>query len=129
MWDPFSRTVLGLMVIWTAWGLAADSAIQWWGRRGSLKWPWVEGTFQKGSINLVITHPQSGSKSPQLEVWFSYQVAAEVYYGSYIEKFGDLPEAQQMLESMKQGPLFVRYKPSEPSVYFIDPYRDVRLKT
>jgi predicted phage tail protein len=29
--------------------------------------------------------------------------------------------------SLEQGPLLVRYKPSGPSEYYIDPYRDVRV--
>ena len=35
-------------------------------------------------------------------------------------------DAEKLLESFRQGPLYVRYLPSKPKVYVCDPFRDVR---
>ena len=60
------------------------------------------------------------------EVLYSYSVLESEYQGTYAEKLGARHEAEQLLQSLKQGPLFVRYNPAAPEDCFMDPYRDVR---
>jgi hypothetical protein len=99
-------------------------AWRYWRSRKSKDWPMVPGTFVDGKISLV----QQGSRGANcnLTVWFSYSVNGEPNDGCYQETFFSLDEAQQMLDSLKEGPLFVRFDPSHPAKYLIDPYRDVR---
>ncbi len=61
----------------------------------------------------------------ELTADFSYKVNNEVYSGEYTEDFRAEREAQQILRSLKNGPLYVRYDPKKPSDNALDPYRDV----
>jgi hypothetical protein len=59
---------------------------------------------------------------------FEYHVAGETYPGKYVKSligYGR-QDAEKLLESFRQGPLYVRYLPSKPEVYVCDPFRDVR---
>ena len=57
---------------------------------------------------------------------FSYSATGRRFDGHYEEGFNTFDEATHMLESLKNGPLFVRYDPRNPARYVLDPYRDVR---
>jgi hypothetical protein len=59
-------------------------------------------------------------------IWFFYSANGGRWDGYYEETFNTLEDAQQILESLKTGPLFVRYNPADPAKYFVDPYEDVR---
>jgi len=59
------------------------------------------------------------------EVFYSYSVRGTTFSGQYSEQFQTRDEAEHMLRSLKQGPLFARYNPGAPGDYFMDPYRDV----
>jgi hypothetical protein len=61
---------------------------------------------------------------PHLTVWFFYNANEERNDGCDEETFFSLDEAQ--LDSLKEGPLFVRFDPAHPSKHFIDPYQDMR---
>jgi hypothetical protein len=97
---------------------------RYWKRQQSKDWPMAPATFLDGKISLV-QQPKRGANC-DLTVWFSYNANGEPNDGCYQETFFNLDEAQQMLDSLKDGPLFVRFDPARPSKYFIDPYRDVR---
>jgi len=63
---------------------------------------------------------------PLLEVSFSYQVEGHHFSGTYTEEFLYRAEAEQMLGSLRKGPLFVRYNTAKPEECFMDPYHDLR---
>ncbi len=83
----------------------------------------VPGTFENGTVTRV---RRSKHTLFELTAVFSYKVNDEVYRGEYTEDFGAEREAQQILRSLKNGPLYLRYDPKKPSDSALDPYRDVR---
>ena len=113
-----------LMPLFVLLTVGTPRAWRYWKSRQSKDWPMVPGTFIDGKISLA----QGGTRGADcnLTVWFSYNVNQERNDGYYEETFFNLDEAQQMLESLKNGPVFVRFDPAHPSKYVIDPYRDVR---
>jgi hypothetical protein len=100
-----------------------------WRRRGiaSKTWPLISANYEDGSIEVIRSeHSPRGGSAYALEVQFSYVACGSRYSGSYCERFRNRAEAQGVLGSLERGPLLVRYNPSDPSEYYIDPYRDVR---
>ena len=83
----------------------------------------VPGTFENGNVTKVARRKHVAF---ELTAVFSYKVNDEIYSGQYTEDFGTDLEAQQILRSLKNGPLYVRYDPQKPSDDVLDPCRDVR---
>ena len=116
---PFLFAVLGILLVW-----ATSPPVQRWLKRSiSADWPMVPGTFENGAVTRV---RRSKHTVFELTAVFSYKVNDENYNGEYTEDFGVEPEAQQILRSLRNGPLYVRYNPKKPSGNALDPYRDVR---
>ena len=102
----------------------APRAWKYWKTRSSRNWPVVPAVFIDGKLGWR----ESGSQSPrypQVEVSFSYNVEGNQFGGHYEEVFMKLEEAQQVLKSLKDGPLFVRFDPNNPADNVMDPYADV----
>lgn len=99
-----------------------------WLRLASRDWPLISATFENG-LTEVIRSERAGRGGPvyALDLQFSYVVCGRRYSGSYRERFRNRSEAEDVLWSLEEGPLLVRYNPSDPSEYYIDPYRDVRV--
>lgn len=96
----------------------------WWMGRKSANWPLAPATFEDGDVTLVPDRYKDGFV---LNVSFSYTVSGEIYGGVYEGGYyQSARDANQVLESIKAGPLYVRYNPSQPQTYSIDPFRDVR---
>lgn len=92
----------------------------------SLGWPLAKATIFRASVEEVGVG-ESGVVY-QLEALFTYSATGVVqsqYQGVYREEFHYLPEAEQMQRSLMTGPFLVRYNPTAPADYFVDPYRDV----
>jgi hypothetical protein len=83
----------------------------------------VPATFENGNVTKVARRKHI---TFELTAVFSYNANGEIYSGEYTEDFGAEGEAQQILRSLKNGPLYVRYDPKKPSDNVLDPYRDVR---
>jgi hypothetical protein len=83
----------------------------------------VPGTFDNGSVTKVARRKHVAF---ELTMIFSYNVNGESHGGTYAEVFMAEWEAQQILRSLENGPLYVRYNPKKPANYLLDPYRDVR---
>jgi len=82
---------------------------------------------KKGNVEKVVKSDGDTSyESFELTAIFSYKAENEIYEGEYTEDFRTLSEAQQILRSLKNGPLNVRYNPAKPWDNVLDPYRDVR---
>jgi hypothetical protein len=64
----------------------------------------------------------------ELTAHFSYTAKDENYEGTYTEDFLYGSQAEQLLRSLKNGPLYIRYNPTQPWISVLDPYRDVRLQ-
>jgi len=100
---------------------------QWHRRRVSASWPMVKAIFGSGSVTQErVSKGEFSGVVFLTEIFYSYSVLGIAYSGRYSEQFRTRDEAEQMLRSFKQGPLFVRYNPAAPADYFMDPYRDVR---
>jgi hypothetical protein len=97
---------------------------RYWERRSSRRWPTAPASFVEGKICWRESGNQS-PRHPQVKMSFSYEVNGNRFGGYYEEVFLKLEEAQDILESLKTGPLFVRFDPRNPVKYFMDPYRDV----
>jgi hypothetical protein len=63
-------------------------------------------------------------RSNVLECTFSYRADGRQYSGKY-SKEGPESELAELAQSLQQGPLFVRYNPTRPDQFFLDPFRDV----
>lgn len=83
----------------------------------------VPGTFENGTVTRV---RRSKHSVFELTVVFTYRVNNEIFSGAYTDDFRAQREAERMLRSLKNGPLYVRYDPKKPSYSVVDPYRDVR---
>jgi hypothetical protein len=81
-----------------------------------ISWPMTEARFERGDIT-----------GARVEVRFAYAVSGNEYPGFYSEDCTHRDEAERVLGSLRNGPLYVRYNPSDAADYFIDPYRDIRL--
>jgi hypothetical protein len=98
---------------------------QWHRRRISASWPMAKAVFGSGSVTQELVTGENGGVTFHTEILYSYSVLGTVYPGTYSETFGSREEAEQLLQSLRQGPLFVRYNPAAPGDCFMDPYRDV----
>jgi hypothetical protein len=119
----FYVLVFGVFVTFVVWSRVR----RWYKHTISQRWPMVPAKFEQGGVQKVVR--QSGRTSYEcfeLSTMFSYKANEEVYDGEYLEDFQNLSEAQQLLRSLKNGPLYVRYHPTKPWEYVLDPYRDVR---
>jgi hypothetical protein len=94
-----------------------------WKSRRSKDWPVAAGVFVDGN---VVCSPSTQYRYPKIKINFSYRASDRRFDGHYEEGFNTYDEAAHMLESLKNGPFFVRYDPRNPAKYVLDPYRDVR---
>ena len=86
----------------------------------SLGWPMVPANIDAIGVSEDV---EGGGR---LDLMFSYVIADQEYRGRYSKTSIYRRDAEQLMTSLQKGPLYVRYNPSDPSDYLIDPYRDVR---
>jgi hypothetical protein len=87
----------------------------------------VSGKFEKGAVAKSARGTgEAVADVFELTACFLYKAKDEIYEGKYTEDFLYGSPAEQLLRSLKNGPLYVRYNPTEPWVSVLDPYRDVR---
>jgi len=117
----FVTIFIGLLAV----GLLRHQYLPQWGKpSASASWPMAKANFLSGAVTSEVV----GSEYEVFltEILFNYSVLEVEFQGKYVEEFRTREEAEQMLQSLKQGPLLVRYHPGAPKDYFMDPYRDVR---
>jgi hypothetical protein len=107
--------MLGLVVI----SFAIPHAWRLWQERRTDSWPTAEAKIQTWKIVEPTTIEYSVSV-PRVE--FSYKVQDRSYEGVYQEKFYSRPDAEQLLRSMKNGPLLVRYDRNNPASNLMTSY-------
>ena len=95
------------------------------GRWDSQYWPWAKTTILDGYVD-AITGGEGGTEH-KLTVSYSYSVDGVEYSGEFTALFGNKEEAQDLLKSIRELPPPARYKPADPSVSVMDPYRDAAL--
>ena len=113
---------LALFVVFLV-GVGVPIAVRRSKSQRSKGWPVAVGVFVDGN---VICSPITQYRYPKVKIDFSYSASDCRFDGHYEEGFNTYEEAAHMLESLKNGPLFVRYDPRNPAKYVLDPYRDVR---
>ena len=87
----------------------------------------VPGKFKNGTVAKSARGTgETVADVFEVTAYFSYTAKDEIYEGKYTEDFLYGSQAEQLLRSLKNGPLYVRYNPTEPWVSVLDPYRDVR---
>jgi hypothetical protein len=96
------------------------------GRWDSQYWPWAKTSIGNGLVD-AISEGERGGSMYKLTVPYSYSVNGKEYAGEYTEGFATESEAQDLLKSLQELPSPARYKPADPSVSVMDPYRDVAL--
>ncbi len=115
--------LFGIILVSLAW----PKIRQWRNHRLSSRWPTVPGRFNNGTVAKSARGTgDTAADVYELTAYFSYTANDEIYEGKYTEDFLYGSQAQQLLRSLKNGPLYVRYNPIEPWVSLLDPYRDVR---
>ncbi len=98
-----------------------------WKHKASERWPCALATCDDGRAK--VWHGRwSAPDTYAVFVKFSYQVAEGTYRGWYWKRIGGITkdDADKLLDSLRGGPLYVRYLPSKPKIYVCDPFRDVR---
>ena len=90
-----------------------------------LTWPLADVRIERSYIERH-EHPDGGV-SWALKFDFSYQAPPESHWFKcvYTQELGFEGDAETQLLSLRERHLHARYNPSEPSEYFIDPYRDI----
>jgi hypothetical protein len=85
----------------------------------------VPAAFEGGSLEV---RTYKGSERYYVAMTFTYQVADQTFHGEYKKSLPGYreKEANQLLKSLQEGPLYVRYRSSKPKDYVCDPFRDVR---
>ncbi len=91
----------------------------------SVEWPMISATFKSGSIDPFQGGYIGEGTKFRLKAEFSYSVADAVYPGNYVRDFLAEDDAASLQQSLKQGPVYIRYNPVSPAEYILDPYRDV----
>ena len=87
----------------------------------------VPGKFKNGAAAKSARASGEGvAYVLELTAYFSYKAKDEIYEGKYTEDFLYGSQAEQLLRSLKNGPLYIRYNPTQPWIVVLDPYRDVR---
>ena len=92
------------------------------GRRDSQPWAWAKTTVGYGYVDRI--SEGEGGTAHKLTVSYSYAVDGKDYVGDYTECFATEQEAQDLLKRLRELPPPARYKPGDPSVSVMDPYRD-----
>jgi hypothetical protein len=101
-----------LVVLFAVAAFAAYSAFKAWRERSAQSWPIVQGTVEWTQVRIEQTDPRHEERIP--EVCYSYIVNGEYYSGSH-------EISQVELRKYPKGSLvLVHYKPSNPSVSFLD---------
>lgn len=97
-----------------------------WKHKASEHWPKVAAVFEDGTVE--IRHSRHGNRHYFIAMTFTYQVAGQIFHGEYKKSLSRYAqnEADQVLKSLREGPLYVRYRSSKPEDYVCDPFRDVR---
>jgi hypothetical protein len=88
-------------------------------RRRSQSWPCAPTTIEDGAIG-----PPGRNLMCELEVDYTYTVDGQTYSGTYKQECQSESDAQDVLKSLRELPPPARYKPGNPSVSVMDPYRD-----
>jgi hypothetical protein len=118
MWNiPWLAVALPFVVLTLV--LAASWLVKRRRNGASLAWPMVGAKFEAGSVS-------GGDVDSRLDLIFSYMVSGKEYRGHFTETSVLRGNYEDLLKSFKQGPLYVRYNPSDPSDYLMNPYRDMR---
>lgn len=126
--DLLLGAILCLLIVlfgWKYWGLI-KSAPKLWMHRSSERWPWATATFEDGRVKLSRNRYNVASYS--VFVRFTYRVAGEAHPGWYWKSLGGISgkDADNLFQSLRQGRLYIRYRPSNPKDYVCGSFRDVR---
>ena len=115
--DLFFGAILCLVLAYFGW--------KYWRHKASEHWPKVAAAFEGGTVEI---RTYKGSERYSVAMTFTYQVADQTFHGEYKKSLPGYreKEANQLLKSLQEGPLYVRYRPSKPKDYVCDPFRDVR---
>ena len=100
---------------------------EWYKRQFSHRWPVAAAECKRGNVTEVIKSAgEINYDAYRMTAFFSYKVENEIYEGEYTEDFRSLSDARQILSSLKNGPLYVRYNPAKPWDNVLNPYRDLK---
>jgi hypothetical protein len=115
--DLLFGVILFLVLAYYGW--------KYWKHKASERWPKVAAIFEGGSVGGAT---EDGLELYCVAMTFTYQVAGQTYHGQYKKWLWQYSEsaARALLESLREGPIYVRYRPSKPKNYVCDPFRDVR---
>ncbi len=72
-------------------------------------WPIAEGSIESTTVSAF-------AEQSLAQIAYSYRVEGERYSGYYARQFADEQDAWDYIGSLKQQPIFVRYRPADPAI-------------
>jgi hypothetical protein len=114
----YFSAILGVLLAHFGW--------KYWKNKASQRRPKVAAVFEDATVE--IRHGRRGGRYYFIAMTFTYQIAGQTFHGEYKKSLVRYTqyEADQLLRSLQEGPLYVRYRSSNPKDYVCDPFRDVR---
>jgi hypothetical protein len=113
-------------LLWVVCGMLVYFGWSYWKHKVSEHWPRVAAAFEGGTVE--IRQGRHGKQYYFIAMTFTYQIAGQTFHGEYKKSLVGYSEkeADQLLRSLREGPLYVRYRSSKREDYVCDPFRDVR---
>ena len=98
----------GILVLAIFMAVMAERGWQWLRRRAARKWPVAAGRVER----VAWRQPNTGTNRYFVaDLAYSYVVDGQYYAGYYRRSFSDADSAAAFVESLKDRPVQVRYKP------------------
>ena len=93
----------------------------------SRRWTIAEAKVFTSTITCSRSWSRDHQMDYQLAVTYTYKAEGCPQFGDYRQTFSDELGAKQLLSSLEQGPMYIRFNPKRPWRSYLNPYRDVRL--
>jgi hypothetical protein len=128
MMDGTERAALQIVFIFGP--LAIAGGLYWYLRQKrrlmTLQWPVVTAKIVHSAAGKRPSRSNEGAIVGVVIVDFEYAVDGQVFAGNCEEEFPTPELAKRQLANYLALPFYIRYDPSDPSDFSVDPYRDVR---
>lgn len=110
LWE-YVRTVLEGLLFLTlvaGWLFVKRLPAMFRSLRGA-SWPMVQGNVESTTVNAF-------AEQSLAQLAYSYRVDGERYSGYFTQQFADEQDAWDYVRPLKEQPIFVRYRPTDPEV-------------
>ena len=94
---------------------------EWWMGRVSIGWPVAEAKLDFSEVGKA-------RQKYVVRLRYSYFVSGSLYGGTWNRHCATEAEAEQLLRSLRELLVLVRYDPHQPARSYFNPYRDIRIE-